>query len=148
MEIDEKLDISDYIKVVENFNKAITHMKNVEQEIKNNTFMDDKDFLYGFYRAAMIKIYETAIEASWKIMQRWIKLNMDNKIHEKPKRELFRQSHQVGLIEDPVIWWQFYEGRNKMAHTYHEDTAELVYTMAKDFEVPLNLFLEKLKDKV
>ena len=78
-------------------------------------------------------------------MPPWVELNADRKIHEKPKRELFRTTHQCGLISDPVLWWGFYDGRNKTSHTYHEEVAEEVYELAKKFDIPLKEFIERLE---
>ena len=148
MAFEEKLDITNFKNSANNFYKTLEHMSKVEKDIKNGDFADDQDFLYGFYRAAMIQTFETTIESSWKIMQRWIKINADNKIHEKPKREMFRTAHQSGLISDPVQWWEFYEGRNKTAHTYHDETAQEVYELVKTLKQPLQKFEKNLKERI
>ena len=153
MKFDEKLDISDIVTCADNFYKTIAKAKSIESDIKNAANetaneSEEAEFFYRFSRAATIKIYEITIENSWKMMQRWVKINADNKIHEKPKRELFRTAHQCGLISDPVVWWEFFEGRNKTSHIYHEDIAEEVYALAKRFDEHLRDFIERLKVRV
>ena len=106
------------------------------------------EFLYRFGRSAMIQVFEITIESAWKMMQRWVKINADNKIHEKPKRELFRTAHQCGLICDPEAWWGFYDGRNKTSHSYHEEVAEEVYALAKELNGYLKDFMERLEERV
>jgi len=141
MGFDEKLDISDLLRCADNFFKTVKKARSIERG-------DDADFSYDFARSAMIHVFEITIEQSWKMMQRWIKINTDNKIHEKPKRVLFRTAHQCGLISDPRAWWEFFDGRNKTSHTYHEETAEEVFTMAKNFETYLKDFIERLEARV
>ena len=142
MQTPDKLDISDVKKGAHHFYEALEHMQEIEETL------DKTEFMYRFSRGGLIKVYENTIELSWKIMQRWIKLNDDVLIHEKPKRELFRSAHQAGLIDDPVLWWTFYEARNKTAHTYHEETAEYVYGVAKDFRAHLQQFIIDLEKRV
>ena len=149
MTIDEKLDISDLVNCAENFYKTLKRALLMEAGGQEITLYDgeDREFVYRFSRAATIQMFEIAIENAWKMMQRWIKINADNKIHEKPKRELFRAAHQCGLISDPVAWWEFFDGRNKTSHTYHEDVAEEVYGLAKKFDIPLKEFIERLEER-
>ena len=150
MKFEDKLDISDLLKCAENFEKTLNKALSIEADLPNATKEDveEAEFFYRFARCAMIKVFEITIESSWKMMQRWIKINADNKIHEKPKRELFRTAHQSGLISNPVEWWEFYEARNKASHIYHEEIAEEVYQLVKKFKEPLNDFIERLKVRV
>ena len=146
MEFDETLDISDLIKCADNFYKTMQMAQDIESG--HTIIDDDSDFLHTFARSAAIQVFEITVESAWKMMQRWVKINADNKIHEKPKRELFRTAHQSGLIDNPVVWWTFFDGRNKTSHTYHEETAEEVYALAKTFGAHLQDFTERLQARV
>ena len=147
MKFDEPLDISDLVSCAENFHKTLKRALRIETRDPNITYFEGEDyeFVYRFSRAATIQMFEITVENAWKLMQRWVKINVDRKIHEKPKRELFRTAHQCGLISDPVVWWEFFDGRNKTSHTYHEEIAEEVYELAKKFDIPLKEFIEKLE---
>ena len=149
MTIDEKLDISDLLNCAENFYKTLKRASLMEAGGTEIPLYEGEDdaFVYRFSRAATIQMFEIAVENAWKMMQRWVKINADNRIHEKPKRELFRTAHQCGLISDPVVWWEFYDGRNKTSHTYHEEVAEEVYRLAKRFDIPLKEFIERLEER-
>jgi len=150
MTFEEKLDISDFKKSVENFDKSLSKMLAIETNFLSENHTEDEElcFDYRFARSGMIKVFEMIVESVWKIMQRWIKINSDNKIHEKPKRELFRTACQCGLINDPVIWWGFYEARNKTAHVYHEEIAEEVYALSKQFQEQLRDFAKNLEERI
>ena len=149
MGFDEKLNISDMTRCAKNFYETLDKALSTETELSQTSTAseDDLAFTYRFARSAMIHVFEITVENSWKMMQRWVKINADNKIHEKPKRELFRTAHQCGLISDPVIWWEFYDGRNKTSHTYHESVAEDVYNLAKRFKEPLRDFISRLEER-
>jgi nucleotidyltransferase substrate binding protein (TIGR01987 family) len=150
MNFEEKLCIADMESCSENFYKSLEWAMKVENDslCATEENRDEAEFLFRFTRAGMVKIFEMTLENAWKVMQRWVKINVDNKIHEKPKRELFRTAHQCGLITDPVIWWSFYESRNKSVHIYKEEIAKEVYDMAKSFYEHLELFMERLKERI
>ena len=147
MKFDESLDISDLVNCAETFYRTLKVALRIESRDPSITYFEEEDneFIYRFSRAATIQVFEITVENAWKMMQRWIRINADGKIQEKPKRELFRVAHQCGLISDPVVWWNFYDGRNRTSHTYHEEIAEEVYELAKKFAIPLKEFIEKLE---
>ena len=155
MDIDEKLDISDMVKCAKNFERVIAHAAEIEKKCladsagKDSADNEDDDlFEYRFARSAVIQVFEITVESAWKIMQRWVKINADNSIAQKPKRELFRTARDSGLIVDAGNWWTFYDGRNKTSHTYHEDIAEEIYQLAKQFGLHLKDFLDRLEERI
>ncbi|MCL2354197.1 MAG: nucleotidyltransferase substrate binding protein [Defluviitaleaceae bacterium] len=148
MKFEEKLNIDDFLKTVANFHKSLEYAKDAMDEYLDNPSDEEENFMINFARMAVIKAFEITVEASWKMMQRWVKINADNKIHEKPKRELFRTAHHSGLISDPVAWWGFYEARNKTAHTYHEEVAKEVYELANSFKAYLQDFTKRLEERI
>ena len=150
MKFDEKLNISQLVKCAENFNETLVKAKTIEEKISTIDELNESDpnYWYPFARSAVIQVFEMTVEQSWKMMQRWVKINADNKIHEKPKRELFRAAHQSGLISDPIKWWEFYEGRNKTSHAYQEEIAEEVYSLARKFAPYLSDFLKNLEARI
>lgn len=134
--LSEKFNISTLVKCQQNFAKTLA--------LSNELYPQHPDFS----RQAVIKAYEIAIEVSWKTMQRWIQLNQDSNIHQKPKRELFRAAYSAGLISDPAQWWTLFEGRNKTAHIYMEDTAQAVYQMALSFSAILENFIKNIEARL
>ena len=144
MDFEEKLDISNILRCAENFHKTLKKALELENCKPDE---DEPEFMYRFARSAMIQIFEVTVENAWKMMQRWVKINADRRITEKPKRELFRTAHQCGLISDPVVWWEFFDGRNKTSHTYHEEVAEEVYALAKKLPPYLDDFIKRLEER-
>ena len=76
MNAPDRLDIGDVKKGAIHFREALEHMQDIEASL------DKHEFMYRFSRGGLIKVYENAIELSWKIMQHWIRLNDDPLIHE------------------------------------------------------------------
>jgi nucleotidyltransferase substrate binding protein (TIGR01987 family) len=149
MEFNEKLDISDMVKCADNFGKTLARALKVEIKDPSVLLADDDDYLfeYQFARSAVIQVFETTVESAWKIMQRWVKINADKSIAQKPKRELFRTAHDSGLIADVENWWNYYDARNRTSHTYHEEVAEEVYKTAKRFRDDLKDFIKRLEER-
>jgi len=149
MDFNEKLEISDIVKCADNFIKTLNHA--LEIETKNSgvdhTAEGDDSFEYRFARSAVIHVFEITVESAWKMMQRWVKINVDKLIAQKPKRELFRTAHDSGLIADAEKWWNFFDARNKTSHTYHEEVAEEVYSIAKQFTEHLKDFITRLEER-
>ena len=117
MNFDEKLDISDLVKCAENFYKTLKRALLMEADDCAITYHEgeDREFVYRFSRAAVNHTFEITVENAWKMMQRWVKINADRHIHEKPKRELFRTAHQCGLISENKT----YKQRQRNKHQYN-----------------------------
>lgn len=86
-------------------------------------------------RAGVIQQFEVAYEQCWKLLQRWIKENVDleQAQHPRTRKDLFRLAAQHNLIDDPVPWFTFADARNLTSHTYDETTAQQVFATAQDF---------------
>ena len=150
MGFEEKLDISDMKKCATNFEKTLAYAIHNEMQLQISVESEDDEslFMYQLVRSAVIHVFETTIEAAWKIMQRWVKINADINITHKPKRELFRIARDSNLISDAEKWWIFFEGRNRTSHTYKEEIAEEIYSLAKDFKDHLKDFIKRLEERL
>lgn len=86
-------------------------------------------------RAGVIQQFEVAYEQCWKLLQRWIKENIDPEqaAHPRTRKDLFRLAAQHNLIDDPVPWFAFGDARNLTSHTYDEMTAQQVFASAQNF---------------
>ncbi len=62
-------------------------------------------------RDAVIKRFEYTYELAWKLMQRWISVNVSPELAETiyTQKELFRKGAQVGLIKDPLSWFEYHK---------------------------------------
>ncbi|MCL2060440.1 MAG: nucleotidyltransferase substrate binding protein [Oscillospiraceae bacterium] len=139
-----------------NFEKTLAYAISIEDSVPvtcgrcgdSDSESSDDLFMYRFARSAVIHVFEITVESACKMMQHWIKINADINIAQKPKRELFRIARDSGLIEDAESWWGLYDARNITSHTYHEETAKEVYTIAKTFNGHIKEFIERLEGRL
>ena len=96
-------------------------------------------------RDAVIQRFEYTIDLSWKMMQRVLKQAAVRDGDIRTKRDLFRESARLGLIDDPVVWFGFLESRNETSHTYKREVAERVHAQAFQFVVQARSFVERLE---
>lgn len=100
--------------------KALDRLKEASLLPSDNTINQD----------ATIQRFEFTFELCWKIMQTIVSQNKQNIYGPK---NVIRVTAQLGIIDDPQIWFDFLEKRNLTAHTYDEKTAQAVYQAAKKF---------------
>jgi len=72
--------------------------------------------------------FEFTFELSWKLMNVILR---ENGI--ETYGPTFREAANLGLIDDPKIWFDFLKQRNLTVHTYKEEIARKVYQKAKEF---------------
>lgn len=97
-------------------------------------------------RDAAIKRFEFTYELAWKMMKRHMEWAGHSDMAIMPRRELFRQAARFSLIEDPVRWFTYHEGRNLTSHTYDENNARKVVALLKDFVRDAGSLLNALKE--
>ena len=90
-------------------------------------------------RDSAIKRFELTFEPSWKTTQRFLN---DQGIICRSPRECFKELVRFGALDDDAAWIEMMEDRNRTVHTYHEETADKIYSRLPAY---LQLFL-KLKD--
>ncbi|MBI3892570.1 MAG: nucleotidyltransferase substrate binding protein [Candidatus Wallbacteria bacterium] len=85
-------------------------------------------------RAGVIQNFEFTYELSWKLLQRWLEVNVGNVyVDGITRKELFRLSAEHRLIEDTQRWMDYHRARNLTAHTYRSETALEVFEVAARF---------------
>ena len=78
-----------------------------------------------YRRDGAIQRFEYTYELSWKLLQRWVRLNVSPEDAEpRTKKDLFRTAAKKQIIGDPESWFEFAEARNNVAHTYNEKNAK------------------------
>jgi len=93
---------------------------------------------------ATIQRFEFCFELSWKLMQAIL---MENGIEAYGPKNSIRESAKLGLIDNPLEWFEFLKARNLTVHTYEEKVAQEVYKKAKDFVKVLKNFVENVKEQ-
>lgn len=120
------LDLSILEKTIKSLEDAISVLDDLE-------FMQSLDLVkQSIIKAGVIQNFEFTYEQCWKLMQRWIKINISPESSEpRTKKDLFRLAAKNNLIKDPLKWFDYLEARNNSAHTYDEDIANEVLDTAR-----------------
>lgn len=97
-------------------------------------------------RSGIIHNFEVAYEQSWKMMKRWLEMNISyESVDGVTHRELFRQAAENRLIDDVKLWMSFHAARNETSHTYDHETAEEVGESAEHFAAAAKSLLAALQ---
>jgi len=129
------LDLNSLQKAIASLSEVTAVSKHMPAGISNEIVRD-----------SVIKRYEYTYELCWKMLQRWIKINISPTDAEpRTRKDLFRLAAQKGLINDPERWFEFNDARNESAHAYDEEKADLVYKVALKFETEAKSLLKALE---
>ena len=117
----------------EDLSKALERLKEIAVLPPNETANQD----------ATIQRFEFTFELAWKLMQ---PIEVENNINVYGVKTILREAAKLGLIEDPVKWFDFLKDRNLTVHTYKEELAQKVYKSAKEFIPFVDKLILKAKD--
>jgi nucleotidyltransferase substrate binding protein (TIGR01987 family) len=81
------------------------------------------------------------------MMKKFVEIDHE-RIKSSTRRGLFRETGELGLIDDFNKWLKFNDARNLTSHTYDENTAKEVYTTAKEFDKYVKMFISNLNEKI
>ena len=96
-------------------------------------------------RDSVIQRFEYTYELSWKLIQRWIELNINPELAEAwSRKDLYRIAAQKALIKDPNIWFQYHQARNVAAHAYNQTNAQIALEAARKCVEDIEYLLAKL----
>ncbi len=129
------LELSGLEKAIASLGEAINYSQNLPEGINAEIVRD-----------SVIQRFEYTYELSWKLLQRWIKVNVSPEdASPRTKKDLFRLAAKKQVITNPEAWFEFAEARNNIAHTYNEKNANYVYEVAVKFLVDAKKLYQTLK---
>ena len=142
--MENKLDISALKKASETFCSALAFANRVESKSPDE---------YEFYefesaRASLIQHFEICYELCWKMMKRFIEMDIGAQADILTRKDLFRMAAEKQLIVDFDHWIEFHSARNITSHTYGEEAADDVYKTAKMFADDLREFVKTLERRI
>ncbi len=110
---------------------AVLHRSlEVAEAHKDDQNGDLKDTL----RSGVIQNFEVAYEQCWKMMKRWLEMNISSTTADGvTRRELFRLIAENRMIDDVEQWMRYHEARNQTSHIYEPEVAENVYAATHGF---------------
>ncbi len=118
---------------LESLRKAIAALARSLRVAGEQASGEDADLLETL-RAGVVQNFEVAYEQSWKMMKRWLEVNVSPIAADGvTRRQLFRLCHENRLIDDVDGWMTFHKSRNETSHTYNADVADDVFEVAGKF---------------
>ncbi len=104
-----------------------------------------KEVTTDLTRDGAIQRFEYTFELAWKTMKRILRSSGSEVQH---PRDVFREAAVAGLIDEPTLWFDFLEKRNKTTHIYKRTVAEEVFSAMPTFQREIEIFLITLSKKV
>ncbi|KZX09989.1 HI0074 family nucleotidyltransferase substrate-binding subunit [Methanobrevibacter filiformis] len=138
----EKLNITPLLKAYKSFITALDYAEEIESE--NTEF---RYYTEEMVKSAVIQHFEYTYELTWKMMKKFLKVDIGDRADTLSRPELFRIIGEKQLITDFSAWNKYNKARNKTSYTYNEDIAEEVYNTAKNFKNDLKEFITALKER-
>jgi len=119
---------------LDSLKKSIESLERAIQASNDVSILELPQNIQETTRAGVIQNFEVCYEQSWKMMKRWIEVNIGSVyVDGVSRRELFRLAFENRLINDVDRWMDFHKSRNETSHTYDQGTAEEVFSNAELF---------------
>ncbi|MBA4386259.1 MAG: nucleotidyltransferase [Anaerolinea sp.] len=81
-------------------------------------------------RDGVIQRFEFTFELVWKTVQEYAKYKG---LEVVSPRDSFRVAADLGIIDNPEIWFDFLKDRNESTHLYSEDQAKSIFSHIPSF---------------
>ncbi len=120
-----------YIDRLSELNTALARLKEALPQVQNQL---DKD--------GTIQRFEFVFELLWKTLKDYAEDK--GRLDASSPKDAFRVAADLGLIDNPQIWFDFLKNRNAAAHIYSEQSANEVYSQIPSFITALDLLIPKL----
>lgn len=99
---------------------AFARLKEAVPEVQNQL---DKD--------GVIQRFEFVFELVWKTLKDYAEDR--GRFDAVSPKDAFRVAADLGLIDNPLIWFDFLKSRNEATHLYNEQKAEEIFVKIPDF---------------
>lgn len=129
MSTKEYLDIK---KINDDLKNVVSYL---EEVVAREPTVDNKELT--------IHRFEMCFELSWKLMHKICRFK-GREVENSP-RDSIRVAAQLNLIDDPSVWIDYVEHRNRTTHTYNEEVADKVYEAAREFPFLVRDLLRSVK---
>lgn len=89
-----------------------------------------------------IQRFEFTYELCWKTLK---KILAHKGISAQSPRDVFRDAATQGIIDDPVVWFEFMRKRNLTVHTYDDECAQEIFASLPAFVRELEKVVNLIK---
>lgn len=91
-----------------------------------------------------IQRFEFVFELVWKTLKDYAE--DQGRMDAASPRDAFRVAADLGIIEDPLPWFEFLKFRNEATHLYNEKKADDVFVQIPAFVSAVALLVAKISD--
>ena len=109
-----------YLNRLKELKQAFARLKEAIPEVKNQLDQD-----------GVIQRFEFVFELMWKTLKDYAEDK--GRLDAASPKDAFRVAADLGLIDNPLIWFDFLKSRNEATHLYDEQKAEEVFLQIPDF---------------
>lgn len=81
-------------------------------------------------RDGVIQRFEFTFELLWKVVQEFAKYKG---LESASPRDAFRVAGDLGIIDNPNVWFDFLKDRNLTTHLYSEEDAKKIFSNIPSF---------------
>jgi nucleotidyltransferase substrate binding protein (TIGR01987 family) len=127
--------------------KALASLTQLHQRVSDEEFISKQDDVVRLgLQAGLIKNLEFTYELCWKMMKRWLEINVtSDSVDGVTRRELFRLAAESHLINDVDEWMSYHDLRNQTSHRYDSALAEGAQLLIAEFMRAAERLLAYLK---
>ncbi|OGG20715.1 hypothetical protein A3D03_05510 [Candidatus Gottesmanbacteria bacterium RIFCSPHIGHO2_02_FULL_40_13] len=120
-----------YVDRLTELKKALGRLKEAIPEVQNQL---EKD--------GAIQRFEFVFELVWKTLKDYAEDR--GRFDGASPKDAFRVAADLGLIDNPLIWFDFLKNRNEATHLYNEQKAEEIFLQIPDFIVSVENLISKI----
>lgn len=118
---------------LEQLKKALARLKEGVSEAKDQLERD-----------GTIQRFEFTFELVWKTLKEYA---LFKGVEVGSPRDAFRVAADLGLIDDPEVWFRFLEARNESAHLYDDGKAKEIFSLVPGFVAETEKLIKKLSNE-
>jgi len=145
-----------YMKKVINMQLDYTSLENAIAQLEkslqfaNSPLAESDPELFEQLRNSVIQCFEFTYELSHKMLKRYLKeaSATPEEVVESTFANLIRSGNEQGLLRSDWLRWKAYrQARTDSSHTYDENKAAAVYSIAPDFLAEAQHLLHQLQER-
>lgn len=89
-----------------------------------------------------IQRFEFVFELAWKTLKDYAEDR--GRMDATSPKDAFRVTADLGVIDDPLPWFEFLKYRNEATHLYDEQKADDVFTQIPAFIAAVDILIKKI----
>lgn len=124
-----------YVARLTELKQAFARLKEAIPKVKNQL---EKD--------GAIQRFEFVFELVWKTLKDYAQDK--GRLDAASPKDAFRVAADLGLIDNPLIWFDFLKSRNEATHLYNEQKAEEVFSQIPNFIGAVENLISKISKEL